>query len=218
MNRARHDRAPLRQSRQERPILPLHTIMPRKVIAQSAVLGLAALMLAAQPAWAKDGETSAHRKDNTPIELRGADNRVRRFTLDTDNVLQPAGSSSPIPQVRKATPAEQQTLKAFGTSGTLKALKDTQGADLWPVLRDATGKAVGLPGGLIITFREAPSEAEARRQLEAAGLRPAGQIAPGIWQVHGPAGLDSIEQANRLNATGRFADVSPNFWSQKALK
>lgn len=218
MNRARPDRVPLRQSRQERPLSPLHIIMPRKVIAQSAALGLAALMLAAQPAWAKDGETSTHSKDNTLIELRGADNRVRRFTLDTDNVLQPAGTTSPVAQVRKATPAEQQTLKGFGTSGTLKALKDSQGAELWPVLRDATGKAIGLPGGLIITFRNAPTEAEARTQLEAAGLTPGQQIAPGIWQVQSPAGLDSIDLANRLSATGRFADVSPNFWSQKALK
>ncbi|MDO4231218.1 MAG: hypothetical protein Q4D19_03705 [Lautropia sp.] len=193
--------------------------MLKKAIAQSTTLGLAALMLAAQPAWAKDGETSAPGKDDTTIELRGADNRVRRFTLDTDNVLQPAGATSPVAQVRKATPAEQQTLKGFGTSGgTLKDLKDSQGAELWPVLRDTTGKAIGLPGGLIITFRGSPTEADARAQLEAAGLTPGQQIAPGIWQVQSPAGLDSIELANRLSATGRFADVSPNFWSQKALK
>lgn len=195
--------------------------MLKKTLVQFTALGLGTLTLAAQPALAKDGSPAASTRDGSTIELHGADKRVRRFTLDTGNVLQPASETAPTARLRKATTSEQKTLKGYGSSGSLKGLKGLKGDDgseVLPVLRDASGKAYGLPGGLIVTFRESLSDTEARAQLEAAGLVPQEQISPGIWSVQGPAGLESIELANKASASGRFADVSPNFWHKKALK
>ena len=52
----------------------------------------------------------------------------------------------------------------------------------------------------------------------AAGLKPERQITGRVWVVESPAGLDTIEMANQQNAKGIFTDVSPNWWTKRALK
>ncbi|MDO4231220.1 MAG: hypothetical protein Q4D19_03715 [Lautropia sp.] len=179
--------------------------MKTRNLARTAALGLLALSLNA-PALATSKES---------IQLIRADKSVRTFTVDSEHVLQPASASSPVSFVRKASAAEKRALKGLQTKGVIKS---QDGSSVMPVLRDATGQAVGLPGGLIVTFREDLSESDARARLVAAGLKPQEAIIPSIWTVESPAGLESIEIANRLNAQGIFADVSPNFWSKKTLK
>jgi len=39
-----------------------------------------------------------------------------------------------------------------------------------------------------------------------------------LWIVEGPVGLGSLELANRLQATGRFASAQPNWWVERTLK
>ena len=87
-----------------------------------------------------------------------------------------------------------------------------------PVLRDSAGRSYGLPGGLIVTLKADVSEAEGRAQLESAGLTPDRMITPRVWVAKSPAGLETIEMANQANAKGVFADVSPNWWTRRALK
>lgn len=180
--------------------------MKTRNLARTAALGLFALSLGS-PAFAA--------ADKDHIQLVSADKSVRTFTVDSEHVLQPAGAGTPVSFVRKATAAEKKSLKGLQTKGLIKS---ADGSNVMPVLRDATGQAVGVPGGLIVTFREDLSESDARARLVAAGLKPQEAIIPSIWTVESPAGLESIEIANRLNAKGIFADVSPNFWSRKTLK
>ncbi|MCM5572321.1 hypothetical protein M6I34_17540 [Burkholderiaceae bacterium FT117] len=98
-----------------------------------------------------------------------------------------------------------------------------------PVLRDtgAPGRPRALPGGVIVTLRTAPAgndagarQAEAHRQLAAAGLQPLRALDPEArrWLVASPAGLASLELANRLHESGDFAAAAPNWWQPRALK
>lgn len=189
-------------------LLAKHMTMFKKATAQPLALGLAALLLGTQPVLAAE-----------TIDLVGPGNSVRSFTLDEQHVLQLAGEDSPRTRVRKASNTEQKALKRLKGVDGRGGLETGQGsASVSPVLRDAAGRAFGLPGGLIVTFKEDVDEDEARTRLQAAGLVPQHQITPGIWAVESPAGLETIEMANKANASGEFADVSPNWWTKRALK
>lgn len=179
--------------------------MFKKSVAQPLALA-AALLLGAQPALAAD--------DGNTVALHGPDGSVRTFTIDSDHVLQKGSGGAAGTQVRKASATERKALKSLRS----KALTSDQDSAVIPVLRDAAGRAWGLPGGLIVTLHTAVSEEEGRAQLEAAGLVPEQRIAPNLWVVQSPAGLPSIEQANALNAKGLFADVVPNWWNKRTLK
>jgi len=87
-----------------------------------------------------------------------------------------------------------------------------------PVFRDASGRPRALPGGVIVSFREPLPEDEARAALEAAGLAPLRQIGERMWLVDSPAGMASLELANRLHDEGRFGFAQPNWWQPKATK
>jgi hypothetical protein len=98
-----------------------------------------------------------------------------------------------------------------------------------PVLTDAVSPSGprALPGGVIVTLKLAPAgndpaarDAQARRQLVEAGLEPLRAIDPEArrWLVASPAGLESLEQANRLHESGDFESAAPNWWQPRALK
>lgn len=88
-----------------------------------------------------------------------------------------------------------------------------------PVLRDESGDPRALPGGVIVRLRDADL-ADPRRALIEAGLEPVRAIDPQqrTWLVASAAGLESLELANRLHESGRFAVVTPNWWRPRALK
>jgi hypothetical protein len=97
-------------------------------------------------------------------------------------------------------------------------LKDVSGALQSPVLRDESGRARALPGGVVVTFDGAPGEAAARALLARHGAAAARPLSPGAWLVESPAGLASLELANRLAASGAFASAQPNWWVERTLK
>jgi hypothetical protein len=97
-------------------------------------------------------------------------------------------------------------------------LKDVSPALQSPVLRDESGRARALPGGVVVTFADATDEALARALLAAQGAPAARPLSPRAWLVESPAGLASLELANRLAATGAFAGAQPNWWLERALK
>jgi hypothetical protein len=97
-------------------------------------------------------------------------------------------------------------------------LKDVSPALQSPVLRDESGRARALPGGVVVTFADATDEAAARALLAAHGAPAARPLSPRAWLVESPAGLASLELANRLAATGAFAGAQPNWWVERALK
>lgn len=92
---------------------------------------------------------------------------------------------------------------------------------------DAPGNVRALPGGVIVALRQPPAgndaatrEAEARRQLAAAGVRALRSIGPDArrWLVASPPGMPALELANRLHDSGDFESAAPNWWQPRALK
>ncbi|MDO5101956.1 MAG: hypothetical protein Q4D91_03535 [Lautropia sp.] len=153
------------------------------------------------------------------VVLHSHDGGGRHFLLDTGHVVQfPARGSGRAAELRSASQREQRQLKGLPTAQEGIGLKAVDGETVSPVLRDASGKPWALPGGLIVTFEDAVSEAEAMARLHAAGLTPERALNPLVWLAKSPAGLATIELANRLNAQALFADVSPNWWTPRHLK
>jgi hypothetical protein len=112
-----------------------------------------------------------------------------------------------------------------GPKGVLRTahgpLKDVSTALQSPVLRDETGRARALPGGVLLVLPgppDLPDEAAARALLARHGAQAARTLAPGIWLLPAPAGLASLELANRLAATGAFVSAQPNWWVERTRK
>jgi hypothetical protein len=84
------------------------------------------------------------------------------------------------------------------------------------------GRRRALPGGLIVSLKQARDEQDAREQLVARGLVPVRMIqgdAQGRnWIVASPSGIESLTIANRLHESGMFASVAPNWWTELSKK
>jgi hypothetical protein len=84
------------------------------------------------------------------------------------------------------------------------------------------GRRRALPGGLIVSLKQARDAQDAREQLMARGLTPVRMIqgdAQGRnWIVASPSGLETLTIANRLHESGVFASVSPNWWTELSKK
>ncbi len=89
-----------------------------------------------------------------------------------------------------------------------------------PVLRDESGRARALPGGVVVTLAAGLSadDGAARALLARHGATSARRLASGAWLVETPAGLASLETAERLARTGAFASAQPNWWVERTLK
>lgn len=87
-----------------------------------------------------------------------------------------------------------------------------------PVLRDESGRMRALPGGVLVVLAAPTDDAGARALIARAGAVPVRAVGAGTWLVESPAGLASLELANRLHATGLFAAAQPNWWVARALK
>jgi hypothetical protein len=87
-----------------------------------------------------------------------------------------------------------------------------------PVFRDDTGQLRALPGGVLVVLRAPLTEADARALIARAGATPARALSPTLWIVEGPAGLGSLEMANRLHVSGLFSSASPNWWIERNKK
>jgi hypothetical protein len=165
----------------------------------------------------------------------------RRLWLDTGHVAEFGGDGAP--RIREAAPdeidASMRTRRpdAASTAVSASAKSPVTGpapvpaspppdaaargvatVPLSPVFRDASGQPRALPGGVIVSLEEALPEAQAREHLAAAGLVPLRQIGERMWVVDSPAGIESLELANRLQAEGGFRFAQPNWWTPKATK
>jgi hypothetical protein len=98
------------------------------------------------------------------------------------------------------------------------ALPDVPAALQSPILRDETGRARALPGGVLLTFARPVAEAEARALLAHYGVTDAQPIGERIWLVPTAPGLAALDLADRLAASGAFASAAPNWWAPAALK
>lgn len=96
--------------------------------------------------------------------------------------------------------------------------KSTAAPFVSPVLRDESGRARALPGGVLVELAAPADEADGRARIERAGAKPARRLSETLWLVEGPVGLGSLELAERLRASGAFASAQPNWWVQRTLK
>lgn len=87
-----------------------------------------------------------------------------------------------------------------------------------PVLRDESGQLRALPGGVLVVLRTAYDEAGAQRFFASVGVIPVRRITDTLWLLQAPAGLPALELSNRLNDSGLFASVQPNWWTPRARK
>jgi hypothetical protein len=87
-----------------------------------------------------------------------------------------------------------------------------------PVLRDESGRLRALPGGVLVVLDAVRDEASARELFARYGVVSARPVAGRTWLVDAPAGLGSLELANRLAATGAFASAQPNWWVERVRK
>jgi hypothetical protein len=97
-------------------------------------------------------------------------------------------------------------------------LKDVPAALQSPVLRDETGRARALPGGVVVVLAEALGDEAARALLAGHGASGARRVGPRTWLVPTAPGLASLEAANRLADTGAFVAAQPNWWVERTPK
>jgi len=101
------------------------------------------------------------------------------------------------------------------SAGPLKQVPDAQQS---PVLRDETGRARALPGGVLVVLAQPLDEAAVRGLLERHAAAAPRRINDRTWRIEAPAGLASLELANRLAASGVFAAVQPDWWVERIRK
>jgi hypothetical protein len=163
----------------------------------------------------------------------------RRLWIDTGRVAE--FDSDGAPAIRAAAVGEVEAIRRGGsTDAKASAFKDqaqdqahrkqdqapagsamtggAAGKPVSPVFRDASGRPRALPGGVIVSLKQALAEEDAQAALAAAGLVPLRRIGERMWLVESPPGIESLEMANRLQEEGRFGFAQPNWWQPKATK
>lgn len=128
--------------------------------------------------------------------------RVADFGQEADRpVLRPSGSVTDAPSGK--------------SDGNATSPSNTQ---VSPLFYDASGQTRALPGGVIVGLKAALPEQQARLRLEAAGLVPLRSLGARMWLVDSPAGIDSLHLADRLQRSGDFEFVEPNWWRPRRTK
>jgi hypothetical protein len=137
------------------------------------------------------------------------------------------GHEAEFPLLPAAISRSTLGVGAADTAGLRPRLKslDTpiaDGAVRSPVFLDQAtlgGTPRALPGGVLIEFPADLDPEIARARLAADGLTPVRPIVGRrIWLVASAPGLPALELANRLQSSGRYASVQPNWWQPRSLK
>jgi hypothetical protein len=174
-----------------------------------AALSVAALA-AALPAGAAAPDRPALDTVTKPVRAKskaapthvwhdGAGKRALSIDTTLEADFSPAGGDDRVLRRAGATPKSASSLVS-------------------PVLRDEAGRLRALPGGVIVVLAAPADEAAGRALLVRNGASPVRRLSDTLWLVEGPVGLGSLELANRLQATGRFASAQPNWWVERTLK
>lgn len=196
---------------------------PARTVAPASLLILLCAM--SGTAAAADGRSIP---SGVAIEVNAGSTTPRKFTLDPNRVVQfPAPRASREIRIRAASANEQMQINAqmdatrpqaegadrASTNGD-NVIHSEEGDLVSPVLVDEAGGPWALPGGVIVLLKEPMSEDQGRALLKERNLKPVRALTRRQWLVESPAGLGSIRLAEELNATGEFAEVSPNWWTE----
>lgn len=178
-------------------------------------------------------------KNTSPSHVAQEGGSQRPMWLDSSRVVEfPKGGVAAQPSIRAAAPGEttrggrnskpdgKNAADAVTSGSDTAALSSGAGdasaaagaAEISPVFVDASGQPRALPGGVIISLKEDLPEAQAQAQLQAQGLTPVRRIGARMWLVESPVGIASLELANRLQASGRYDFVQPNWWQPRTTK
>ncbi|HYF60292.1 MAG TPA: hypothetical protein VEA81_15180 [Burkholderiaceae bacterium] len=183
---------------------------PTRRRATLAVALALAAALAAPPAGARDAAVPTLRK---PLPAADAKRPAPTHHWIDGDVRRPLVVDDALRADFSATASKSGVLRP--SAGPLKDVAEPLQS---PVLRDESGRARALPGGVLVTFAAALDEPAARAAVAAQGARVARRIADRIWLVESPAGLASLELANRLADSGAFESAQPNWWVARAKK
>lgn len=168
-------------------------------------------------------------KNASPSHVVNEGGVERALWLDTGRVAAFGKAGRDQPEIRAAQPGELVESGRIGTADAKSGLTIEQAtpaasgpvtspAQVSPVFLDASGRARALPGGVIVALKQALPDAQALEQLQAAGLTPLRRIGERMWLVESPAGIESLNLANRLHAQGRFDFVQPDWWHPRTTK
>jgi len=195
---------------------------------------------------AQDGEPTPTKprlgesKSTSPSHVAQEGGSQRPLWLDNSRVVEfPKSGVAAQPSIRAAAPGETtrgshsgkpdakdtaadaaaaSSDAAASSSGAADASTATDAAEISPVFVDASGQPRALPGGVIISLKEELPDNQAQAQLQAQGLTPVRRIGARMWLVQSPVGIASLELANRLQASGRYDFVQPNWWQPRTTK
>jgi hypothetical protein len=128
-------------------------------------------------------------------------NQKRGLVIDSDRVV--VFTEKSAPQIRNKTLV------------TEKSLGETPAP-----LFSHQGNQRSLPGGVIVTLAGNQTESTARALLTSDGLQPVRMLAdnPNQWLIASPAGLESLNLANRLYESNKYQAVQPNWWQPRVKK
>lgn len=217
--------------------------LSRQITSHSGIRSIAALalpmLLAATPVSAqlppaevpvlskpdRSGKAGENSPSPSPESARKAGNETSAQTYWYD------GSRKQLLRIDPAEVADFGNRESAGAVPTITAAdklasKSQDAEHVSPLLRDArTGKLAGaLPGGVLVRFNRAVNEQQAGAIAAAFGSQiehPVGAPdAAGhtLWLFSAPAGLASLELANRIHESGQVRSAAPNWWKPRALK
>ncbi|MFT3802455.1 MAG: hypothetical protein QM766_14705 [Burkholderiaceae bacterium] len=196
---------------------------PRAIASLLATAGLLAGMTAGGAARAAE-----------PVKTYWYDGTVRReLWIDPQTrTIVPAPASSGAEAATGASAASAPALvdkrPAGSPAPTATAPNLVQRKGGQPASSDTSTSATtaatpldsALPGGIVVTLREPLPDAQAREFLQAQGLTPRREIGKGsgTWLIDSPAGIETLERANRLYESGVFAGAQPNWYRPLVTK
>jgi hypothetical protein len=134
-----------------------------------------------------------------------------------ESLLRGDPSGVEVPQRQK----DVRLWRVRATQGTdaFARAASTASAHFSPVLHDGPSASLpmrALPGGVVATFAPDWNRARVDAWVRAHGLTIASEVIAGgnVFELATPPGLESLQIANQLHATGELLACTPNFWQQ----
>lgn len=192
-------------------------------VAQSEVPVLSKPALAVNP-----GSVGTQQTDITTASSKGTANqtntnqittywydgsRKRMLTIDRSSIAD-FGSLTKPKSAPEITTSEILSSKAKSDSRTSPMLRNAQSGQL----------AGALAGGVLVRMTRAVEAEDAQAMAKAFGatvkhpLGTATSVGHELWLFDSPAGLASLELANRIHESGQVKSAAPNWWKPRALK